>query len=256
MDELSWCLFRGDQLLVLEQKTNWCVPRISSPLQWGIIPTCEWHLGFFGGQHWAIAELLPDVQAPAGYSFRSFRSILANPNPLALWVGRAKQLLHWHRTTQFCGACGVETILDSTQPAKRCIACDRLWFPRVTPAILALLTRGRELLLGRSPHFPAGQYSLLAGFVDVGETLEEAVAREVREEVGLQIGLPAYRGSQSWPFPSQLMVGFHAVYESGELCLDPEEIEDARWFSPEKLPSELPHLGSLSRRMIDEFLKG
>jgi len=126
-------------------------------------------------------------------------------------------------------------------------------FPHVAPVILALISRGDELLLARSPHFAPGLYSILAGFIEPGETAEQTVAREVQEEVGIQIKNIQYYGSQPWPFPSNLMIGFTAEYASGEIQIDPIEIEDAKWFNINNLPP-LPTPISLSRRMIDEYI--
>jgi NAD+ diphosphatase len=137
--------------------------------------------------------------------------------------------------------------------AKECLKCGALYFPRLAPAIIVLVERGNQLLLARSRHFMPGMYSVIAGFVEPGETLEEAVVREVREEVGIAVRNIHYFDSQPWPFPHSLMIGFTATYAGGDISLNDSEIEDAGWFTPQNLPT-LPGKISISRKLIDWFL--
>jgi NAD+ diphosphatase len=134
--------------------------------------------------------------------------------------------------------------------ARECPACGYVAYPRVSPAMMVLVTRGREMLLGRSTRFPPGRFSALAGFVEPGETIEDCIRREVREEVGVEVTNPVYFGSQSWSFPHSLMIAFTAEYAGGELVLDPNEIAEAHWFTPENLPNMPPSL-SIARKLID-----
>jgi len=163
------------------------------------------------------------------------------------------QIVNWDHTHQFCGQCGTPTVYRTAERARECPSCGLLSFPRVSPAIIVLVERGRQFLLARNHRFPPGRYSIIAGFVEPGETLEQAVAREIREEVGIQVSQIRYFGSQPWPFPHSLMVGFTAQYAGGEIHIDPAELEDAGWFTPDKLP-DLPDRISISRRLIDWFL--
>ena len=142
-----------------------------------------------------------------------------------------KHLYHWRQQSKFCGQCGGKMIDLLDERARQCANCQHIQYPNLTPCVIMLVTRGEEMLLARSPHFTPGVYSTLAGFVEPGETLEFAVSREVQEEVGISIGMPQYVCSQPWPFPSSLMLGFLAEYESGDIVIDPCEIEDAAWFS-------------------------
>jgi NAD+ diphosphatase len=142
---------------------------------------------------------------------------------------------------------------NATERAKECPRCGLLVFPRLSPAIIVLVERGHQMLLGRPRHFPPGLYSVIAGFVEPGETLEDAVMREVQEEVGIAIKDLRYFGSQSWPFPHSLMVGFTATYAGGEISLDEMEMEDAGWFTADNLPT-LPGKISIARELIDWFL--
>ncbi len=169
-------------------------------------------------------------------------------------AGRAVQLLEWRRTHRFCGRCGRETAQVPGERAMRCPDCGLMAFPRLAPAVITLITRddGRALL-ARNASFPIPMFSCLAGFVEPGETLEQAVAREVREEVGVDVGRIRYRSSQPWPFPHSLMIGFRAEWTGGEIEVDGIEIAEAEWFSVDDLPSVPPRL-SIARHLIDEWI--
>jgi NAD+ diphosphatase len=169
-------------------------------------------------------------------------------------AGRAIQIMEWDRTHQFCGVCATPTVARPQERVRACPACGHLVYPRLAPAVMMLVRRGRELLLGRSPHFQPGVYSALAGFVDPGETLEACVAREVMEEVGVTVRNLRYFGSQSWPFPHSLMIAFFADYAGGDIVPQPDEIEDAQWFDIDALP-DLPMAISISRRLIDAAVR-
>lgn len=172
----------------------------------------------------------------------------------------ARALAHWHRTHRFCGRCGAPTRPVEAGHVRRCTACGSDGFPRTDPAVIVLVTRGEHCVLGRAPRFPPGMYSTLAGFVEPGESLEAAVRREVREEVGLELAEIRYRSSQPWPFPQSLMLGFRASCVGGELAVELEELEDARWFhraelqDEERRPVRLPNPDSIARFLIDEWL--
>ena len=173
-----------------------------------------------------------------------------------LRAGRAFQWLEWEGGHRFCGGCA--TALEPGEAhSRRCPACGRVVFPSNSTAVIVLIERGdasgREWLLARSPHFKPGVYSSVAGFTEPGESLEEAVHREVAEELGIRIHRLRYFGSQPWPFPNGLMVGFQAEYLDGELRPDPAELEDARWFGKEDLPL-LPSPISIARWMMDAAL--
>jgi len=194
-----------------------------------------------------------DTAAPAGWEWKPFRSLVSETEERE-WrpAARAKSLLEWRATTRFCGRCGApngDAILDGT-PARVCAACGAQSFPRISPAILAVVRRDGHLLLARNARSPLGFWSLVAGFVEPGESFEDCVRREVAEEVGIEVEATGYLGSQPWPFPDQLMIGFEARWVSGELKPDGVEIAEAGWFGPDDHPP-LPRQGSLSRRLID-----
>ena len=168
-------------------------------------------------------------------------------------ASRALQIVAWDRDHQHCGRCGSKIEMHNSELAKYCQACDLMVYPRLSPCVITVLTRGDECLLAHNPAFPEKYYSALAGFIEAGETVEAALRREVKEEVGLRVGKLSYFGSQSWPFPGQLMIGFHAEYESGEIDVDGIEIVDAQWFRFDQLPN-VPPPGTLSGRLIQHFV--
>ena len=165
-------------------------------------------------------------------------------------AGRASLLIDWRRNHRFCGRCGTPTRMKTDEPAMACPACGLLAYPRISPAVMVLVERGDELLLARSPHFRPGMFSALAGFVEAGETIEQCAAREVREEVGIEITRLRYFRSQPWPFPDSLMIAFFAEYADGEIMPDPKEIEAAGWFPRNALPP-LPDHASIARHLIE-----
>jgi NAD+ diphosphatase len=169
-------------------------------------------------------------------------------------AGRAVQLVEWDRTHRFCGRCGAPTEEAPGERARRCPACGLLAFPRLAPAVIVLIERDDgAALLARNRTFPLPMYSCVAGFVEPGETLEEAVRREVREEVGVELAEVRYVASQPWPFPHSLMIGFEATWASGDIVVDDTEIVDAQWFQADDLPMVPPGV-SIARTLIDRWV--
>ena len=168
-------------------------------------------------------------------------------------AGRASQLLAWERDHQFCGRCGEAMQMDVEERAMCCAPCRTINYPRIAPCIIVLVTRGEELLLARNANFPRPMYSTLAGFIEAGETAEETLAREVHEEVGVQVKNIRYFQSQSWPFPSQLMLGYFAEYDGGDIVCDLTEIADAQWFHYTELPM-IPPVASISGQLIEHYI--
>jgi NAD+ diphosphatase len=168
-------------------------------------------------------------------------------------AGRAVQIVEWAATHRFCGRCATPTERAPGERSMRCPSCDLSAYPRIAPAIIVLVRKGDLALLAHGNRFPMPFYSTLAGFVEPGESLEETLVREVKEEVGIDVGDIRYFGSQSWPFPHSLMLGFFATWKSGEIVCDPAEIVDAKWFSANELPMIPPPL-SISRQLIDVWL--
>lgn len=211
------------------------------------------HVGELHGLPCYAADVEQFPEIPGGEA-TPLRAIfpLAGADTFAL-AGRATQLLDWQNNHRFCGKCGTPTAMKSGELAMQCPSCGLLAYPRISPAVMVLVRDGDKLLLARSPRFKPGVFSALAGFVEPGETLEECAAREVREEVGIEIANLRYFHSQPWPFPNSLMVAFFADYAGGTITPDPSEIDAADWFSPDALPL-LPEPISISRRLIDAAL--
>jgi NAD+ diphosphatase len=204
------------------------------------LPLLPPELGAFGDLR-QVAGLLPEGEA----------SILAH----------ARGLMHWRVKHRFCGVCGARCEPRSAGNAMACTGCGAQHFPRTDPAVIMLVVRGDHCLLGHSTRFPSvTMFSTLAGFVEPGESLEEAVRREIREETAVEVGRVHYHSSQPWPFPSSIMLGFHAEGLTERVEIDPEELQDARWFSraelraPEAHGISLPRVDSIARRLIEDWL--
>lgn len=201
-------------------------------------------------------DLLPNENIPVGYQLVPIRQLLQYWNHQQFeQASRAVQLLEWRRNHQFCGRCGDKTQQSIDQFAMMCPSCGYNQYPRVNPCVITIITRGDdEILLARTTRNKT-MYSLIAGFVEVGETLEEAARRETLEEVGLNIKNIQYLASQPWPFPSNLMVAFKAEYHSGEIKIQEKEISDAQFFKFDQLP-EIPFKGSIAYAMIMHVMHG
>ncbi|MCD4807548.1 MAG: NAD(+) diphosphatase [Methanococcoides sp.] len=169
-------------------------------------------------------------------------------------TSRAVQMADFYRTHQYCGLCGNSTHYVPEETGMQCGSCAHIAYPRISPAVVVLIEKEEELLMARSHHFKEGMYGLVAGFVEAGETIEHAVHREVKEEVGVSIKELSYFGSQPWPFPSSLMIGFTATYESGDIEIDANEIEDAKWFPIDKIPTP-PSKKSITGSLIELFIE-
>jgi len=248
-----WLTFRGEELLT--QTTENCVTLCTlPPKQLGIRPIFSQYHGNYGGTDCFIAVTEDSADLPSTFHFKGLRSLLGHvENDLFTLAGRALQILHWHRDHRFCGKCGTAMKDRETELAKICPNCDFISFPRLSPVVIMSVIRDDKILLARSPRFPKKMYSTLAGFVEPGETLEEAVKREVKEEVNITVNNIKYITSQPWPFPHSLMIGFSAEYSAGTIQIDGKEIEEAGWFSANDLPS-LPSKVTIARLLIDNFL--
>jgi NAD+ diphosphatase len=194
-------------------------------------------------------------EPPPGLKLVGARSLFRQVDEVVLAVaGRALAIAEWDITHRFCGRCATPTALVPGERSRRCPSCHTPFYPRISPAIIVLVTRGDSMLLARASSFVDAFFSTLAGFVEPGESLEEAVHREVKEEVGIELKNVRYFGSQPWPFGRSLMVGFTAEYAGGELRVDGQEIVEADWFTADRLPRIPPRL-SIARHLIDAFLE-
>ena len=221
----------------------------------GLVSSSSHYLGSIGNRPIFAEEVDSEADEPEGYAFDTLWSFLSSVDLNVFYlIGRAKQLIDWHQQHHFCGACGEITSTAPTDRSRKCESCKVPFYPRLSPSIIVLVTRGEEILLARNAATRANFYSTLAGFVEPGESIEETVHREVFEEVGIKVKELKYFNSQSWPFPNSLMLGFHAEYESGEITIQEEEIADAQWFHYTDLPNK-PAMMSISGWLIDDFIK-
>ncbi len=187
---------------------------------------------------------------PDDYQKVAIRELFAQlPSDDVFLLARAKALLEWRLNTQFCSRCGTPLTDDPKLTARLCPNCHQQIFPRIDPCIIMRIEKEGQILLARHVQRNQDIYACIAGFVEAGETLEQAVAREIHEETGLKVKNVRYFGSQSWPFPAQLMLGFTAEYESGDITLQDEELSDAKWFDPNNCPAS-PKPGSIAYRLI------
>lgn len=247
-------VFCRDDILVCEGK-DIRLPDISSVEELGIAPLREGETVLNGEKRCGWAEVAPGTEAPPGMSFTPRRQLMETLGEQSFAAsGRAYHLMDWTRKNQFCGCCGSPMKNSTEEQARVCPACGNTVYPTIAPAIIVAIEREGKILLGRSPRFPKGRYSVLAGFVEPGETLDDTVRREVREEVSVKVTDIRYFGSQPWPFPNSLMLGFTARWESGEIHVDGREIEDAGWYAPDELPCT-PSTYSISGRLIRNFLR-
>lgn len=257
--EIAWFAFHGDDLLVRARVSEDGGDRFDIPIaadlaDLGAVVTRAQPLGELDGRACRSAELAQGAPAPAGYAYVSLRRLHGRIDPELFEIaGTAYQVQHWDKAHQYCAACGAALESGQDERVKRCVRCASNYFPRITPATIVLVEDGPRVLMTRQARFPAGMYGLVAGFVEPGETLEACVTREVHEETGVDVAEIVYFGSQPWPFPHQIMVGFTARYAGGDLRVDTRELEDARWFHRDALPLLPPPL-SIARKLIEAWL--
>ncbi len=244
-----WFAFQRSSIIVIDSASA-TLPCCGHLAEHGIEALRSTYLGLLDGRHCYAAEVHEQHPLPEGWAKLGLREMFAMVDgTTAALSGRALQLLDWERNHQFCSRCGTPMRARSDERARACPACRFTSYPLVSPAVMVLVTRGRELLLARKAEWAPGRYSAIAGFVEPGEMLEDTVARETMEEVGVRVGELRYFGSQPWPFPHSLMIAFTAEYAGGEIRPDGVEIEQASWFDAEVLPN-LPPSVSISRRLI------
>lgn len=246
------CLFAGDRLVLAEGAAELPSLEVAKGWEGG---RAEWFRVGAGTDTAMAAQASGRWKPGPGLAIMGLRAVLPLlPEPSLSLALTAAHLTRWRRTSRHCGACGATTEPSPRHQAMLCPSCGHLAFPKVSPAVIVQVTRGREILLGRSRRHPQGSYSVLAGFVDPGESLEDAVRREIEEESGIHVRDIRYFGSQPWPFPDSLMVGFTAVYDGGVLRNEDEELEDVAWFPAEALPP-VPPSYSIARALIDDFAR-
>jgi NAD+ diphosphatase len=250
-----WFIFQKDGLLVHGSGREVRIPRVPEPGSLGVTPVLRQYMGTLDGEHCYACEMDARDAVPGGMTGMSLRALFGLVPDDLFWVAvRASMIMYWDGTSRFCGRCGQPATLRDDERVKVCTACGFKMYPRISPAVIVAVIKDRHILLGRSTRFPQSFYSVLAGFVEPGETFEDCIKREVREETGIDVKNIRYFSNQPWPFPDSLMIGFTAEYAGGEIRVDGEEVVDAGWFSADNLP-EIPGKVSIARRLIDWFVE-
>ena len=249
-----WFVFQGNAFLIHMEGEEVSVPRTRdiTPLVGSLLS--REHLGTINGAPCVCAEAAPGP-APEGFRYSGIRALFPVLSEDYFRIsGRAFQIVDWVRTHRFCGVCGAQTQAKQGERARVCPSCGQVAYPRISPAVIVAVVRDGRLLLAHSARFTKGFFSVLAGFVEAGETLEECIHREVREEAGIEVKNLRYFASQPWPFPDSLMIAFTAKHASGEIVTDGVEIGEAGWYPASALPQNLPGTHSVARRLIDWFV--
>ena len=250
-----WLLLQGGTILVVQTEQSYILPEGDSPFLNTQTPPL--YIGQWQNQPCRMLKIPTDTELPPQLHREPLRSMETKISIELLTLGGIGQMiLYWEQSSQYCGNCGKRMIRLKGEWGKECQACNISHYPRIHPCVIGLVIKGDEILLARKPEWTDGRYSLVAGFVEFGECLEETMARETVEETNIQIKNIRYIGSQSWPFPSQLMCGFVADYAGGEIKLNDQELADAKWCKLDQLPT-LPPKRSIARWLIDragEFL--
>ena len=246
--------FAGSDLLSTVDSTNSpTIPTWSQLRNWGLTTIRHQYLGVLDNEPCWSVELEERIELPAGAALTGIRALYEQVTEVEYALaGRAIQVIAWERDHQFCGRCATPTERVPGERARRCPVCGLTSYPRISPAIIVLIERGDRILLARGHAFVPGRFGIVAGFVEPGESLEEAVAREVQEEVGIALADIRYFGSQPWPFPHGIMIGFRAQSLSDDLSIDGNELAEADWYSVDDLPI-IPAKLSIARRLIDAW---
>ena len=251
--EPLYFLIKDQEIIVKDDQNRCCIPEETEISSCNLNLDQSHFIGSWDGQFCYALELQEDAAIGNSLKPISLRDAFTRFSSSGIQaISMAKQILTWDRNYRFCGHCGTPTIELSDERAKICENCGLRNYPRLSPSIIVSVLKDNHILLARSGRFPEGMYSVLAGFVEPGESLEECIQREVMEEVGIEVGNIQYFGSQNWPFPHSLMIGFTADYSGGEISIHNDEIVDAKWFTALKLPL-LPGSYSIARKMIDHF---
>ena len=249
-----WFVFCAGKLLLSQHSGRSTVPLLKRLGDIRLDLIRKLYLGTLEGRPCYCGEVLPDTEAPKGTSFNELRTTYSMiEEDLYILAGRALQIVSWDQTTQYCGRCGHKTEPLNGERANKCPSCGFASYPRLSPAVITAVLRDNKLLLARRAGTRA-MYSILAGFVEPGETLEECLHREILEEVGIRVKNPRYFTSQPWPFPNSLMIGFIAEWESGDISPDGIEISEGGWYTADNLP-EVPPKMTIAREMIDWFVE-
>ncbi|OPX99201.1 MAG: NADH pyrophosphatase [Syntrophorhabdus sp. PtaU1.Bin002] len=254
-DPAWWFIFRDRKMLVTIDGDKATVPLLHGEWNHDLPLVRKHYIGTLDGTDCYAAEVTKETPPPEGMVFHGLWGLFGcMADEFHRTALRAMHIIDWDRTDQYCSRCGTKNELKIGERAKICPACNALSFPRISPAVIVLVERGRRVLLARASRFMRNWYSVLAGFVEPGETLEDVVRREVKEETGIDVKDIRYFGSQPWPFPDSLMVAFTAKHAGGEIQVDGTEIVEAQWFEYDRLP-DIPGKISIARALIDWFVE-
>jgi NAD+ diphosphatase len=248
-----WFVIKNEAILLLTH--NNALPSCEEIVSLEASFLRDFKLGQVNNIEYYCGEMDPNCPIPKGFSAFSLRTVLSSIDleQYSICV-KAYSIINWDKNHQHCSRCAKPTEKQPKEYERKCIHCNLSFYPRISPSIIVLIKKGDQLLMARGPHFPPGVYGLIAGFVEVGESLEEAIHREVREEVGLEIKNLSYFGSQPWPFPDSLMLAFLADYASGEIQIDKNEIEEANWYRYDNLPGRPSSTVSIASKLVEGFV--
>jgi NAD+ diphosphatase len=249
-----WLVFCRGKLLVKLEQQQLILPNWQEIKYYTADIIRQHYLGKQDGLACQVIELGNVHYTKPLYLYNLREAITLLPQQWFTAVVTASQVLNWDKQHQYCPYCATPLQFIRTERAKICPNCKLRQYPRISPAMIVMITKGEQVLLSRSPHFKSGMYSVQAGYLEAGENVEQAIIREVMEEVGLKIKNLNYFGSQAWPFPHSLMLAFTAEYASGELKINKQELEDASWYSVHNLPT-LPATNSIAWQMLNSFIR-
>jgi len=248
-------IFQGTKLIVNKTASRVIVPSGKDIFGLGIEHSRPLFIGELDEKPCFCAKSLSTFSESQFFALHGLRELFGSLSEKVFKMAAlGLQVNNWNQVSTYCGKCGEPLHLMKTERAKKCLSCGHIEYPRISPAVIMAVTRDKRILLARSNRIKFSFYSVLAGYVEVGETLEECVGREISEEVGISVKNIQYFGSQSWPYTNSLMIAFTAEHKSGEIRIDQNEILDAKWFYPDNLP-QLPGWGSISRRLVDHFIQ-
>ena len=256
--QTAWLLFFENQL-ILKQESPGCysIPVFDELPEWVPIKRGWVHpVGVLNTLPCQTAELLSEpITVSRPYVWMPLKSAMGLLPEWFELMARAIQILRWDNNHRYCGRCGQQTIFKSGTLERQCVTCELFFYPRISPSIIVMIRNKNKILLARKAGFNPGIYGLVAGFVEPGENLEQALCREVKEEVGITVKNMCYFGSQSWPFPDSLMIAFTADYHSGEITLNDGELEAAGWYDAHDFPGWPPSSVSIATDLIKTFIK-